>query len=70
MWSPESRGTEPDGKYVLQQIQRWLTPPKSVCVRDGILVFGGLAAIFTEPEFAGLLNQQRFAAKRPGYASR
>jgi hypothetical protein len=35
-----------------------------------ILVFGGLAAIFAELEFAGLLNQQRFEAKRPGYASR
>jgi hypothetical protein len=35
-----------------------------------ILVFGGLAAIFAEFDFAGLLNRQRFAAKRPGYASR
>jgi hypothetical protein len=35
-----------------------------------ILVFGGLAAIFAELEFAGLLNQQRWAAKRPGYAPR
>ncbi len=35
-----------------------------------ILVFGGLAAIFAELEFAGLLNRQRFAAKRSGYASR
>jgi hypothetical protein len=35
-----------------------------------ILVFGGLAAIFTELEFAGLLNRQRYAAKRSGYASR
>jgi hypothetical protein len=34
-----------------------------------ILVFGRLAAIFAELEFTGLLNQQRFAAKRPGYAS-
>jgi hypothetical protein len=34
-----------------------------------ILVFGGLAAIFAEFDFAGLLNWQRFAAKRPGYAS-
>jgi hypothetical protein len=42
-------------------------PPKSV---SGILAFGGLAAIFVELEFAGLLNQQRFAAKRPGYTSR
>jgi hypothetical protein len=35
-----------------------------------ILVFGGLVAIFAEFDFAGLLNWQRFAAKRPGYASR
>jgi hypothetical protein len=35
-----------------------------------ILVFSGLAAIFAELEFAGLLNRQRFAAKRSGYASR
>ncbi len=34
-----------------------------------ILVFGGLAPIFAEFEFAGLLNRQRFAAKRPGYVS-
>jgi hypothetical protein len=34
-----------------------------------ILVFGGLASIFAEFEFAGLLNRQRFVAKRPGYAS-
>jgi hypothetical protein len=36
----------------------------------GILVFGGLAAIFAELEVAGLLNRQRLAAKRSGYASR
>ena len=35
-----------------------------------ILVFGGLAAIFAELEFAGLFNRQRLAAKRSGYASR
>jgi hypothetical protein len=35
-----------------------------------ILVFGGLAAIFAELEFAGLRNWQRWAAKRPGYAPR
>jgi hypothetical protein len=33
------------------------------------MVFGRLAAIFAGLEFAGLLNQQRFAGKRPGYAS-
>ncbi len=36
----------------------------------GILVFGGLAAIFAELEFAELLNRQRWADKRSGYASR
>jgi hypothetical protein len=36
----------------------------------GILLFGGLAAIFAELEFAGLFNRQRLAAKRSGYASR
>jgi hypothetical protein len=41
-----------------------------LAVVGGILVFGGLAAIFAELEFAGLLNRQRFAAKRSGYASR
>ncbi len=35
-----------------------------------ILVFGGLATIFTGLEFAGLLNRQRFAGKRPCYTSR
>jgi hypothetical protein len=34
-----------------------------------ILIFGGSAAIIAELEFAGLLNWQLFAAKRPGYAS-
>jgi hypothetical protein len=35
-----------------------------------ILVFSELAAIFAELEFAGLLNRQRFKAKRSGYTSR
>ncbi len=41
-----------------------------LAVVGGILVFSGLAAIFTGLEFAGLFNQQRLAAKRSGYASR
>jgi hypothetical protein len=61
---------KPDRKYDFWQIQRWPTPPKSVRGRGGILVFGGLAAIFAGLEFAGLLNQQCFAANRPGYDSR
>jgi hypothetical protein len=47
-----------------------LRRPNLLAAVDGILVFGGLAAIFAELEFAGLLNWQRFAAKRSGYASR
>jgi hypothetical protein len=35
-----------------------------------MLVFGKLSTIFAELEFTGLLNWQRFAAKRPGYTSR
>jgi hypothetical protein len=35
-----------------------------------ILVFSGLAAIFAELEFAGLLSRQHIAAKRSGFASR
>jgi hypothetical protein len=43
--------------------------PNHLAAVDGILVFGGLAAIFAGLEYARLLNRQRFAAKRPGYAS-
>jgi hypothetical protein len=44
--------------------------PNQLAAVGGILVFGGFAAIFAELECAGLLNRQRLAAKRPGYASR
>jgi hypothetical protein len=47
-----------------------LRRPNHLAVIAGILVFSGLAAIFAGLEFAGLLNRQRFAAKRTGYASR
>ncbi len=47
-----------------------LRRPNQLAVVGGILVFDGLAAIFAELEFAGLLNRQRWAAKRPGYTSR
>jgi hypothetical protein len=50
-------------------IQRWPRPSKSVSSRGRILVFDRLVAIFAVLEFAWLLNRQRFAAKRPGYAS-
>jgi hypothetical protein len=47
-----------------------LRRPNQLAAVGGILVFGRLAAIFAELEFAGLFNQQRLATKRPGYASR
>jgi hypothetical protein len=46
-----------------------LRRPNQLAAVGGILVFGGFAAIFAKLEFAGLLNLQRFASKRPGYAS-
>jgi hypothetical protein len=55
----------PEGRSLTEN-----TPPKSVIGRGGIPVSGGLAAIFAELEFAGLLNWQHWAAKRPGYAPR
>jgi hypothetical protein len=56
-------------KYALRWIQHRPTPPKSVSGRGGNSVFGGFAAIFAKLEFAGLLNWEHFAAKRPGYNS-
>jgi hypothetical protein len=47
-----------------------LRRPNQLAAVGGILVFGGLAAIFGELEFAGLLNRQHWADKRPGYAPR
>jgi hypothetical protein len=47
-----------------------LRSPNQLAAVGGILVFSGLAAIFGELEFAGLLNWQRWADKRPGYAPR
>ncbi len=45
----------PEGRSLtentLQRIQRRPTPPKSVSSHGGILVFGGLAVIFTELQF-------------------
>jgi hypothetical protein len=45
-----------------------LRRPNQLVAVGGILVFSGFAAIFAELEFAGLLNRQRWAAKKPGYA--
>jgi hypothetical protein len=47
-----------------------LCHPNQLAAVAEILVFAGLVAIFAKLEFAGLLNRQRFVAKRSGYASR
>jgi hypothetical protein len=47
-----------------------LRHPNRLVAVGGILVFGGLAAIFAGLELGGIIYLQRFAAKRPGYASR
>jgi hypothetical protein len=46
-----------------------LRRPNQLAAVGGILVFGGLAAIFPELKFPGHFNRQRLAAKRSGYAS-
>jgi hypothetical protein len=47
-----------------------LRRPNQLAAVGGILVFSRFASIFAELEFAGLLNRQRWAAKKPGYAPR
>jgi hypothetical protein len=65
----------PEGRSLMENtpfggFSAGLRRPNQLAAVGAILVFGGLAAIFAELEFAGFLNQRRFAAKRPGYASR
>jgi hypothetical protein len=65
----------PEGRSLMENtpfgtFSAGLRRPNQLAAVGGILVFGGLAAIFAELEFAGLLNRQRWAAKRPGYAPR
>jgi hypothetical protein len=47
-----------------------LRRPNQLVAVGGILVFGRFVAIFAELEIAGLLDRQRWAAKKPGYAPR
>jgi hypothetical protein len=65
----------PEGRSLMENMpfcrfSAGLRRPNQLAAIGGILVFGGLAAIFAELEFAGFLNRQHFAAKRSGYASR
>jgi hypothetical protein len=70
MWSPEAKGRSLMENTSFYGFSAGLRRPNHLAAVGGILVFGGLAAIFAKLDFAGLLNRQRFAAKRPGYASR
>jgi hypothetical protein len=44
--------------------------PNHLAAVGGILVFGGLAAIFGGLELGGIIYLTHFAVKRSGYASR
>jgi hypothetical protein len=70
MWSPEAEGRSLMENTYFCRFSASLCRPNQLAAFGGILVFGGLDALFAELEFAGLLNRQRFATKRPGYASR
>jgi hypothetical protein len=64
----------PEGRSLMENtpfggFSAGLRRPNQLAAVSGILVFGGLAAIFAELEFAVLFNWQRLAAKRSGYAS-
>jgi hypothetical protein len=65
----------PEGRSLMEnmpfgRICAGLRHPNHLAAVGGILVFGGLAAIFAGLELGGILYLQHFAAKRLGYASR
>jgi hypothetical protein len=65
----------PEGRSLMENMpfsrfSAGLRCPNHLAAVGRILLFSGFAAIFAELEFTGLLNRQRFVAKRPGYASR
>jgi hypothetical protein len=70
MWSPEAEGRSLIENTSFCGFSAGLRRSNQLAVIGGILVFGGLAAIFAELEFTGLFNRQLLAAKRSGYASR
>ncbi len=63
MWSPEAEGRNLT-KNTSLRIRCQPTPPKSVSGRWRNSVFGGLAAIFAELEFAGL-RRHVFCRQKP-----
>jgi hypothetical protein len=69
MWSPKARGRSLTENTSFCGFSAGLRRPNQLAAVGGILVFGGLAAIFAGLEFAGLRHQARFAGKSPSYAS-
>jgi hypothetical protein len=63
MWSPEAEGRSLIENTPFCGSSAGLRRPNQLAAVGGILVFGGLAAIFAELEFTGLFNLQRHAAK-------
>ena len=70
MWSPGPEGRSLTENTPFGGFSAGLRRLNQLEAVAEILVFGGLAAIFAELEFAGLFNRQRHAAKRSGYTSR
>jgi hypothetical protein len=69
MWSPEAEGCSLKENTSFCGFSAGLRRPNRLAAVGGILVFGGLAAIFAGLEFAGLRHQASFAGKSPSYAS-
>jgi hypothetical protein len=69
MWSPEAEGRSLIENTSFCRFSADLRRPNHLAAVGGILVFGGLAAIFAGLEFAGLRHQAHFASKSPSYAS-
>ncbi len=69
MWSPQAEGRSLIENTSFCGFSAGLRRPNRLAAVGGILVFGGLAAIFAELEPARLRNQARFLGKSPSYAS-
>jgi hypothetical protein len=69
MWSPEAEGRSLIENTSFCRFSAGLRGPNRLAAVGGILVFGGLAAIFAELEFAGLRHQANFAGISLSYAS-
>jgi hypothetical protein len=69
MWSPEAKGCSLAENMPFCGFSAGLRRKNHPVALSGILVSGGLAAIFAELEPARLRHGARFAGKSPSYAS-